>query len=759
MGALLPSRGSVLPILLALAMAAHAQTLAPASPPATDSSAAREKLLEDWDQKQHKLQQSIWQTYAATAALGKDARGKTLADDFSEWVMTAGVRAQLQAVRAQAQRLLQAGDEPGARAALGTGEAAIDEQTRRVSLIDRYRWGLLQLDRPRALWQRWVAEAPDSLARPSRARISQLEAALGDFSVHMTFSDLGYRLEKLRQGYNEERLSLAGELSQQQVAAGAVILARDPSLPCPQAPADTRPPAESSAPGPSADIRVARFYPSATRLAGISGRVVLKLTIAADGCLEHAEVNRSSGAPELDEAAIDAAEHMSYFAARQNGHFVDGSFLTTFNFESDLSSAASGDARRAARELLSRGDFDGAIKGLDALIAKDPDDASALADRGTAHLDKYENELAHTDFDRALTLDPRNFIARRGLAFLAVRARDFSKAVTAFTSALELQPNDLYCLQWRANVTRRSGDADQAIAYYAEAIKSHPAIPALYLYRANMLRAQHKDEEAVGQAEAVIKANPVNAAAYSTAGSIYAYSGKDAEARRAFDQAVSLSPSESTYLQRAAFRARSDRTGRKEDIDAAIALNPRSTQALLALIDWQSDAGDHAKVVETATQALSINGDANIFLIRRGIAFLMAHQEAQAEKDLTEARTRARTATALNTFCWALATANVALDRALSACEAAVAIAPLEGSYLDSRAFVLLRLGRYAEARKSYDEALKSDPFLLASLYGRGLVHLRQGNKAAADKDFRAALAEDARVAERFASYGLRPEG
>jgi TonB family protein len=44
-------------------------------------------------------------------------------------------------------------------------------------------------------------------------------------------------------------------------------------------------------------------------------------------------VNRSSGAPEIDEAALDVAEHLSYFAARQNGQPVDATFLALFTFK------------------------------------------------------------------------------------------------------------------------------------------------------------------------------------------------------------------------------------------------------------------------------------------------------------------------------------------------------------------------------------------------------------------------------------------
>jgi tetratricopeptide (TPR) repeat protein len=83
--------------------------------------------------------------------------------------------------------------------------------------------------------------------------------------------------------------------------------------------------------------------------------------------------------------------------------------------------------------------------------------------------------------------------------------------------------------------------------------------------------------------------------------------------------------------------------------------------------------------------------------------------------------------------------------------------APNAGQSLDSRGFVLLRLGRYDDAIAAYDAALKARAGQGTSLYGRGVAERLKGDAVAGDADLKAALALDAHVATVFADYGVKP--
>ena len=185
------------------------------------------------------------------------------------------------------------------------------------------------------------------------------------------------------------------------------------------------------------------------------------------------------------------------------------------------------------------------------------------------------------------------------------------------------------------------------------------------------------------------------------------------------------------------------------DAEAAVRLEPLSVRPLLFLAEIQSDSSDYAGVLATLYKAVAIRGETSELLVRRGIAHARLHQQELAEKDIAAARAGASTAAALNDVCWSLATAAVELETALEACDAALAL-KRDGPILDSRAFVLLRLGRYDDAIASYNQSLDLRPTHPGSLYGRGLAKHLKGDAAGSDRDMKLAVVFDRQVAHTF---------
>jgi TonB family protein len=726
-----------------------------------------EATLQNWDREQLELRESVWDLYAGTASFGKDARGRTLSEDLGEWVMTPETCAKLKAARSQAEQQLKSGDESATQATLEGVQGIVAEQKERVALISLYWSQQALLARHRALWQTWLGSAPADLISPSKIRINALEnSLLHDYSPEKPTPELGLEIEALKLAYNEERLKLAAAASTQGSAAGRILLSRDRDIPCPgvlsHAPGAPGP--SNSPPAIVAASNTEEFYPSEASKNRISGKIILELTIAADGCMKHAAVAGSSGAPELDDAAIDVAERSTYSPARSAGQPITGSFKVAFDFKlaDDSSPAGSGNNSGTGSEhfkrgmrLLNNGNFPGAITEFDATLEVNPADAMAFAQRGTAHAYSHEDELARRDFDSASAIDPRNIAVFPGRGILAMKNRDFGEAIAAFTTALAINPNNEPTLELRAEAYSRAGDLEHALEDSADALRLFPTRLPLYSKRARFLRLQGKFEESVQQARDVILANPTDYRAYMTAADIYGGAGKEAEARQAMDEAVSMSPTEATYLQRAKQRSRSDLAGRRADIESALKLNPDSAPGTVALVQLQLDSADYKAAIQTTTAALAARSTDISLLLRRAIAYQKDDQDSLAQWDLKTARAVAVSASSLNNVCWTLATANIALEQALDACDAAIAKDPLEAMYLDSRGFVLLRLGRYGEALDSYNEALKSAPTEFNSLYGRAIAEQRQHDTQRADADVAAALALDARVAESFSAYGV----
>ena len=178
---------------------------------------------------------------------------------------------------------------------------------------------------------------------------------------------------------------------------------------------------------------------------------------------------------------------------------------------------------------------------------------------------------------------------------------------------------------------------------------------------------------------------------------------------------------------------------------------------LMLLASIQSEVGHFDAALVTLNKAVAIRGETFELLSMRGVAHAKNHDQASSQSDIAAARAKAYNSADLNNLCWSLATAGVELDSALSACEAAIALQPRGSEALDSRGFVLLRLGRYAEAIASYDAALDAKPTSAASLYGRGLAKQRSGDQAGADRDMKLAVVFDRHIGGTFERYGLKP--
>jgi len=111
----------------------------------------------------------------------------------------------------------------------------------------------------------------------------------------------------------------------------------------------------------------------------------------------------------------------------------------------------------------------------------------------------------------------------------------------------------------------------------------------------------------------------------------------------------------------------------------------------------------------------------------------------------------------LNGVCWERATLGRWLDVALAECNQSLQIAPDNPFTLDSRCLVRYRLGDFANAMADCDAALRHNSTMPTSLYVRGLAKKRMGYAELGDADIVAATALDAKIADTYAGYGVKP--
>jgi tetratricopeptide (TPR) repeat protein len=407
-------------------------------------------------------------------------------------------------------------------------------------------------------------------------------------------------------------------------------------------------------------------------------------------------------------------------------------------------------------KLLDGGTYDSAIAAFDKALAIEPSNAYALADRGMAYLWKNDSDKALKDWNAADAIAPNNDVTPRGRGVLAFRAGNYTEAIADFTQSLLRTPDNVFTLKWRASAYESANRYAEAIVDANELVKLLPQDPDAYIRRATVQVRAGQTDAAVADARALIASNATSQN-YTLAAVVYMTAGKNEEAVQAINHVIDAQPNDELYLMRAHLRPKSDQSGRRSDIDSALKLSPRSPHALFTKIGNDYTDGHYTDAIATATFLIEVDGAKSDYLMLRGLARAKDNQTSLSEQDFKQARAAATTPSALNNYCWTLATANVDLNEALNACEEAVAKGPEYASFLDSKAFVLLRLGRYSASIVTYDAALTLSPNLVPSLYGRGLAKLHSGDTTGSSRDIAAALAKDKGIAEQFADYGLRP--
>jgi len=233
--------------------------------------------------------------------------------------------------------------------------------------------------------------------------------------------------------------------------------------------------------------------------------------------------------------------------------------------------------------------------------------------------------------------------------------------------------------------------------------------------------------------------------------------GRIEAADRALAEALKIDPENPTVIEAAIPGKR-----QAEDYEGLLALQKKLTRLMpdeprtwFGVGGVQSMMGRYEEALQSFDDAEETGGVPRALGRVNVLARLRRTEEANAMLDDWLAF-NPNDANLLNNVCWARATGDLDLNKALGECERAVKQNDTPGNR-DSLAFVKLRLGRYADAIADYDKVLSKDGEHSTSLFGRGLAKIRNGQAAAGEADLAAARKLRKNVDTEFTQYGLLP--
>ncbi len=223
--------------------------------------------------------------------------------------------------------------------------------------------------------------------------------------------------------------------------------------------------------------------------------------------------------------------------------------------------------------LLTANKVDEAFAAYDAALAIDPDDPAALAGRGCAR-SPADHELAMTDLDRAIELDPTSYSGHRCRAESHRASGDLDAALADATKAIELDPARAYGHVTLGNILDEQGRTAEAIASYDKAIELDPTLANAYNQRSIARSRSGDDDGAAADVDKAIELDPDYGPAYAVRALARFFEGDCARGMADAEKAVQLEPDfPGGYSARAMCRGQAqDLDGALSDADKAIDL-------------------------------------------------------------------------------------------------------------------------------------------------------------------------------------------
>jgi predicted O-linked N-acetylglucosamine transferase (SPINDLY family) len=252
---------------------------------------------------------------------------------------------------------------------------------------------------------------------------------------------------------------------------------------------------------------------------------------------------------------------------------------------------------------------------LDRLLARHPDHAAALNERGSvlALLGRHDDAMA--SFERSLARDPRQPEPHVNTGNIHVAAGRHAAALACYEQAIAARADFAVAWLGRGNCLAELGRRDEAIAALDRAIELRPDLAEAWLGRGNLLRALNRQGEAFAAYEKALALKPDLVAAGIGCGSVMMDILRHDDALAFYDKAIAIKPDHAdAWFARGTLRfLQKNYDGAQADFAAALRLQPNSSEHHAAwlrtrmhLCEWSNHDAECARLTASVRDGATV---------------------------------------------------------------------------------------------------------------------------------------------------------
>ncbi|MDC4226013.1 MAG: tetratricopeptide repeat protein [Candidatus Manganitrophus sp.] len=252
-----------------------------------------------------------------------------------------------------------------------------------------------------------------------------------------------------------------------------------------------------------------------------------------------------------------------------------------------------------------------------------------------AHFADHDLQQAKSAFSEALNQNPKDVRARTAIAELHLQARSFDLAMTESERAIELDPSNIKALMVLGDASASKGEIKKGESSYQQIIKLAPNEPIGYYKLGLLRRGQRRDQEALTFFEKALSLNSDHVDALAQIVTIDFSRGDSEKALKRVTTQVDAAPKNPAFYNLLAkvYIAKKDFKKAEESYQRAIELDPNYLASYVDLGNLYVQGKQFDQAIRKLDEAIKVNPNLPQIYMTRGSIY-----EAQQKHDQAMSR-------------------------------------------------------------------------------------------------------------------------